>query len=65
MHSSQCIFVLCIYAVAVVHCKRRHNLYKRDTEDNEHHLLNILKDHDIIPDILDDATETNLLEVRF
>lgn len=37
--------------------------YKRDAEENEHHILNILKDHDIIPDIIDDATHTDILEV--
>lgn len=63
MLSLHCIFVIFIYAFAVVHCNRQHNIYKRDVEDNDHHLLNILKDHDIIPDILDDATETNVLEV--
>lgn len=37
---------------------------KRDAEENEHHLLHILKDHEIIPDIIDDAPHADVLEVR-
>lgn len=40
----------------------------QDTEVNEHHLLNILKDHEIIPDIIDAASiapSADILEVRY
>lgn len=36
----------------------------QDTDENDHHLLNILKDHEIISDIIDDASHADILEVR-
>lgn len=65
MHSTQRIFGVLVSAIALVHCNHRHNFYKRDMEDNGgQHLQSILKDHDIVPDILDDASETGFLEVK-
>lgn len=54
--------VICVYFLATVNsqnCSRQ----RRDAEENEHHLLNILKDHEIIPDIIDDASHADTLEV--
>lgn len=54
--------VICVYFLVTVNsqnCSRR----RRDAEENEHHLLNILKDHEIIPDIIDDASHADTLEV--
>lgn len=56
-------FIISIYLIGTVQCLHRYNSQKRDAEENEHHLLNILKDHEIIPDVIDDATHTDLLEV--
>lgn len=39
------------------------NSFKRDAEENDDHLLNILKDHEIIPDLIDDAPHADILEV--
>lgn len=36
---------------------------KRDAEENENHLLNILKYHEIIPDLVDSAPHADILEV--
>lgn len=58
-------FVLFACFLATVESKNPRFSYKRDAEENEHHLLNILKDHEIIPDIIDDATHTDILEVSF
>lgn len=52
-----------ILSSLVVHCTAR-NGYKRDAEENDDHLLNILKDHEIIPDLIDDAPHADILEVR-
>lgn len=38
---------------------------KRDAEENDDHLLNILRDHEIIPDLIDDAPHADILEVIF
>lgn len=40
-----------------------HSNQKRDAEENEHHVLNILRDHEIIPDIVDDASHADILKV--
>lgn len=42
----------------------RNNGWKRDAEENDDHLLNILKDHEIIPDLIDDAPHADILEVN-
>lgn len=41
-----------------------HHGFKRDAEENDDHLLNILKDHEIIPDLIDDAPHADILEVE-
>lgn len=54
--------VICAYFLVTVNsqnCSRQ----RRDAEENEHHLLNILKYHEIIPDIIDDASHADTLEV--
>lgn len=54
--------VICVYFLVTVNsqnCSRQ----RRDAEENEHHLLNILKFHEIIPDIIDDASHADTLEV--
>lgn len=56
-------FVFFVCFLATVESYHPRFTYKRDAEENEHHILNILKDHDIIPDIIDDATHTDILEV--
>lgn len=38
---------------------------KRDAEENDDHLLNILKYHEIIPDLIDDAPHADVLEVDY
>lgn len=63
MQIFRCILCELVYLFAFIQCNSRHNLYERHTDENEQQLLNILKDHDIIPDILDDALETSSLEV--
>lgn len=37
---------------------------KRDAEENDDHLLNILKYHEIITDLIDDAPHADILEVK-
>lgn len=54
-------FLICGYLLVTVSPQNR---FKRDAEENEHHLLNILKDHEIIPDIIDDASHADTLEVN-
>lgn len=54
------LFVFCI----VIESRQLRSDKKRDAEENEHHLLHILKDHEIIPDIIDDAPHADILEVR-
>lgn len=68
MYRFHCIFVvnfvIIIYLTATVESYHRYDNLKRDAEENDHHLLNILKDHEIIPDVIDDASHADLLEVR-
>lgn len=54
-------FIIFTYLLVAVnsHNRLRH---QRDAEENEHHLLNILKDHEVIPDIIDDASHADTLE---
>lgn len=43
---------------------RTRTSFKRDAEENDDHLLNILKYHEIIPDLIDDAPHADILEVQ-
>lgn len=61
-----CINVLFLFVLLILAAQSRQfrGDKKRDAEENEHHLLHILKDHEIIPDIIDDAAHADVLEVR-
>lgn len=61
-----CINVLFLFILLILAAQSRQPRgdKKRDAEENEHHLLHILKDHEIIPDIIDDAAHADVLEVR-
>lgn len=61
-----CINVLFLFVLLILAAQSRQPRgdKKRDAEENEHHLLHILKDHEIIPDIIDDAAHADVLEVR-
>lgn len=55
--------ILLILLSLVATSTARHG-FKRDAEENDDHLLNILKDHEIIPDLIDDAPHADILEVN-
>lgn len=62
--SKRFIIFMCLLVTVNSLNQIRSQKHKRDAEENEHHLLNILKDHEIIPDIIDDASHADTLEVN-
>lgn len=66
MQNVQFMFGALVSGVAIALCGHRHDLYKRDADhkNDDQHLLDVLKDHDIVPDILDDVSGTSSLEVK-
>lgn len=56
--------ILVILSFSVARATAR-NGFKRDAEENDDHLLNILKDHEIITDLIDDAPHADILEVGY
>lgn len=62
--SSKCFLWLAVLSVTLVPLDGRY-WPKRDAEENDDHLLNILRDHEIIPDLIDDAPHADILEVIF
>lgn len=65
MQNFQVIFCVLISAAKIALCDYRHSLYERDiNHEDDQQLLSALKDHDIVPDILDDASGTGPLEVK-
>lgn len=65
MDVKRCHYLLLLMFAASVNVDGRARYsYKRDAEENDDHLLNILKDHEIIPDLIDDAPHGDILEVR-
>lgn len=56
-------FFILLVVISVIARAASCNRFKRDAEENDDHLLNILKDHEIIPDLIDDAPHADILEV--
>lgn len=51
------------YAHLVIKVTSVYSGLNKDSDENENHLINILKDHEIIPDIIDDAAHADILQV--
>lgn len=63
-NSLKCFLWLAVFLASMEKLNGRY-WPKRDAEENDDHLLNILRDHEIIPDLIDDAPHADVLEVNY